>query len=225
MPVQRRTSKALVTAIVLAAASTPAFAGTSNLSGTVTTTVPTDFQDDSDKNAADATGASDAKFLEVESTADDVTGTWVVSAGLSITGFRTSSVPITIWMRSADADTITVSITQLRFSDGSVTASSGSISESLVISTRGTLTSWGFTTDLSTYTNYGALDLANVNSVIIDFTISTAGKKGQQFELDAVDFAGASPEPATIGLFALGAAGLACAALRRRRVARENPAT
>jgi PEP-CTERM motif-containing protein len=216
---QRRIATFLVSLVTLVFAAAPALAGTSHLSGTVTTTVPTNFSDDSSTNAANATGASNANFLTVQNTTPNVSGTWIVSAGLSTTGFTSSSVPITFWVQSPNVSNITVTITQIQFSDGTTTISSGTISQSLTITNNNTLTSTGFTTDLSTYSNYSSINLANVNSVIIDFSLTTSQGNNKQFQLDAVDFASAVPEPATIGLFALGAAGLACAVRRRRKKA------
>jgi hypothetical protein len=211
----------LASLAVYAASAVPAFAGTSYLSGTVTTTVPTNFSDDSSTNAANATGASNANFLTVQNTSPNVSGTWVVSAGLSITGFTQSTVPITFWVQSPNVSNITVTVTQLQFSDGSVTVSSGTISQTITITANNTLTQVTINEDLSTYSNYSSLNLSGVNSVIIDFSLSTSQGNNKQFQLDAVGFASAVPEPATIGLFALGAAGLA-GAVRRRR-ARKQP--
>jgi len=207
---------------VTAAASAPALAGTSYLSGTVTTTVPTSFTDDSATNAGNAAGSSNANFLTVQNTAPNVSGTWIVSAGLSITGFTQSAVPITFWVQTPNTANITATVTQIQFSDGTTTVSSGTISQSITMTANNTLTQVTINEDLSTYSNYSSLNLANVNSVIIDFTLSTSQGNNKQFQLDAIGFASAVPEPATIGLFALGAAGLA-GAIRRRRAKRRPP--
>jgi hypothetical protein len=220
---RRRFATLLACLVAFGFGAVPALAGTSHLSGTVTTTVPTNFTDDSSTNAANATGASNANFLTVQNATPNVSGTWIVSASLSTTGFTQSSVPITFWVQSPNIANITVTITQIQFSDGTTTVSSGTISQGLTISANNTLTSTGFTTDLSTYSNYSNLDLSAVNSVIIDFSLTTSQGNNKQFQLDAVDFGSAVPEPATIGLFAAGLAGLACAVRRRRRSAKPEP--
>lgn len=220
---RRRFATFFVGIVVLGFAAVPALAGTSHLGGTVTTTVPTNFSDDSSTNAQNATGASNANFLTLQNTTSNVSGTWVVSAGLSSTGFNTNNVPITFWVQSPNSANISVTITKLQFSDGTTTISSGTISQTLTITANNTLTSSGFTTDLSTYSNYSSVNLTNINSVIIDFTMSTNQGNNKQFQLDAVDFASAVPEPATIGLFAMGAAGLAGAVRKRRRAKKSTP--
>lgn len=215
----RRFATLLASLVAFGFCAVPALAGTSHLSGTVTTTVPANFSDDSATNAGNAAGASNANFLTVQNTTPNVSGTWIVSASLSTTGFTDSNIPITFWVQSPNTANITVTITQLRFSDGTTTVSSGTISQGLTITANNTLTSTGFTIDMSTYSNYSNLDLSAVNSVIIDFSLSTSQGNNKQFQLDAVDFGNAVPEPATIGLFAAGVAGLACAVRRRRKKA------
>ena len=218
---RRRIATFCVSLVTLGSAAVPALAGTSHLSGTVSTTVPANFSDDSSTNAGNATGSTNANFLTLQNTQSNVSGTWVVSAGLSITGFTQSSVPITFWVQSPNTSNINVTVTQLRFSDGTTTVASGSISQSITITANNTLTSVTFTTDLSTYSNYSSLNLSGVNSVLIDFTMATNQGNNKQFQLDAVDFAGAVPEPATIGLFALGTVGIA-GAVRRRRARKQT---
>jgi hypothetical protein len=217
---QRRIATFLVVFVVLGLAAAPALAGTSHLGGTVTTTVPTNYSDDSSTNAQNAAGASNSNFLTVQNTSPNATGTWIVSAGLSITGFNQTTVPISFYVSSPNASNITIAISQIQFSDGTTTISSGTINQALSITANNTLTTITFNVDLTTYSNYSSIDIANLNSVIFDISITPSQGNNKQFQLDAVDFASAVPEPGTIGLFALGAAGLACAIRRRRRASK-----
>src|SRR5262249_35544245 len=158
---QRRLATFLVSIVSLGFAAVPALASTSHLSGTLSTTVPSNYSDDSSTNAANATGASNSNFLTVQNTSPNVTGTWIISAGLSITGFTSTTVPITFYVSSPNSSNITASVVQIQFSDGTTTASSGTISQALTITNNNTLTTITFNTDISTYSNYSSLNLSN----------------------------------------------------------------
>lgn len=220
---QRRTASFLALFVTFGLAAAPALAGTSHLGGTVTTTVPANYSDDSSTNAANAAGASNSNFLTVQNTSPNVTGTWIVSAGLSITGFNQTTVPISFYVSSPNSSNISAAVTQIQFSDGTTTISSGSINQALTITANNTLTTISFNVDISTYSNYSSINVSNINSVIFDIALTPSQGNNKQFQLDAVDFASAVPEPATIGLFAMGAAGLALAVRRRRRAAKTPP--
>src|SRR5690242_17290913 len=125
--------KTVFAAFVLAVASAgSAFAATSNLSGTVTTSVPTNFVDDSATNAGNVTGASNSTFMTVQNTSPNVGGTWTVGAGLSPTGINATTVQLTFYVQTPNPSNITAALNRIQFTDsGGATATLSAIGFSM----------------------------------------------------------------------------------------------
>jgi hypothetical protein len=201
-------------AAFVAAASAPAFAGTQNLSGTVTTTVPSNFTDDSSTNAANATGASNGTYLTLTHSSSNNSGTWTVSAGLS--GWTTNNNGLQFNFYN-NGNMGTMQVTRIQFVDSSGnTATLSSLTINLSNSTTtGTTT---FNTNLNSFSivnNSGTFSTSNVNAINIDFGVSANGNK--TLGLDAVDVIDSVPEPSTFALFSLGLAALGGGMWRRRK--------
>jgi hypothetical protein len=131
--------------------------------------------------------------------------TWTVSAGLS--AIANNVVTFRIYTGTNNFSAVTVSQIVLTDSNGHTATLNPNVS----IGTSPT----SFSTNISTWsTSNASFNIANVNAISIDFSVSASGSK--TFQLDAIDIVEA-PEPSSIALFALGLAGLGWGASRRKK--------
>jgi hypothetical protein len=208
----------LAALVVLAAAASSAFASTTNLSGTVTTSVPANFSDDSASNAGNVTGASNGTYMTVQNTSSGASGTWTVRASLGATGLN-NYLSLAFYVQTSNSSNVTADLTRIKFTDSSnvtttLNISAGTFSMS---PTSAAPTTFTFTSTLSSFTAQSGFNPANVNRIEFDITLSTQGNN-KVYSLDAVDISSSAvPEPATVGLFAIGAVGLGFAARRKSR--------
>lgn len=208
--------RSLIVGCALAlAASAPAFAATSNLSGTVTTTPPN--ANFTVSNTANAVGGTDSTYMSITNTSPNQSGTWTISASISPTALAGSLLSLTFYVQSSTSSNMTAVLNRIQFIDSNGnTATLNTIGMSMTPATSAA-TSFTHNSNLSAYTTSGSFDFTLVNAIQFDIAL-TAGGNNRIYQLDAVDITSNEiPEPATIGLFAIGALGLGFVARRRAR--------